>query len=62
MNPVVRVYEDLRMTVKKRKLKWYGHVSGSSCIAKTVLQGLAAGKWGRRRHRQKRSLKDNITA
>ena len=25
--------------VKRRKLKWYGHVSCSSCLAKTILQG-----------------------
>ena len=30
-------YDDLLTTVKKRKLKWYGHVS--SGLAKTILQG-----------------------
>ena len=31
-------HEDLT-TVKKRKLQWYGHVSRSSGLAKTILQG-----------------------
>ena len=32
-------HEDLLTIVKRRKLKWYGHVSCSSCLAKTILQG-----------------------
>ena len=32
-------YEDLLTTVKRRKLKWYGHVTRSSGLAKTILQG-----------------------
>ena len=32
-------YDDILTTVKKRKLKWYGHVSRSSGLAKTILQG-----------------------
>ena len=28
-------HEDLRTMVKRRKLKWYGHVSRSSGLAKT---------------------------
>ena len=32
-------YNDLLTTVKKRKLKWYGHVSRSPGLAKTILQG-----------------------
>ena len=31
-------YEDLLTTVKRRKLKWYGHVTRSSGLAKTILQ------------------------
>ena len=45
-------YDDLLTTVKKRKLKWYGHVSRSSGLAKTILQGTVRG--GRRRGRQKK--------
>ena len=29
-------HEDLLTIVKKRQLKWYGHVSRSSCLAKTI--------------------------
>ena len=32
-------HEDLQTTVKERKLQWYGHVSRSSGLAKTILQG-----------------------
>ena len=32
--------------VKRRKLQWYGHVSSSSGLAKTILQGTVTG--GRR--------------
>ena len=31
--------DDLLTIVKRRKLKWYGHVSHSSSQAKTILQG-----------------------
>ena len=30
--------EDLLTPVKRRKLKWYGHVTPSSGLAKTVIQ------------------------
>ena len=36
-------HEDLLTTVKRRKLKWYGHVSRSSGLAKTILQGTVKG-------------------
>ena len=32
-------HEDLLTIVKRRKLKWYGHVSRSSGLAKSILQG-----------------------
>ena len=51
-------YEDLLTTVKKRKLKWYGHVTRSTGLAKTVLQGTVPG--GRKRGRQKKRWEDNI--
>ena len=38
--------------VKKRKLRWYGHISRSSGMAKTILQGTVKGT--RRRGRQKK--------
>ena len=51
-------YDDLLTTVTKHTLKWYGHVSRSSGLAKTILQGTVRG--GRRRGRQKKRWQDNI--
>ena len=36
-------YEDLLTSVKRRKLKWYGQVTRSSGLAKTILQGTVQG-------------------
>ena len=36
-------YVDLLTFVKRRKLQWYGHVSCSSGLAKTILQGTVKG-------------------
>ena len=44
--------------VKRRKLQWYGHVSRSSDVAKTILQGTVKG--GRRQGRQRKRREDNI--
>ena len=52
-------HEDLLTTVRRRKLKWYGHVSRSSGLAKTVLQGTVQGK--RKRGRQRKRWEDNIS-
>ena len=35
----IGVHDDLLTMVKKRKLRWYGHISRSSGMAKTILQG-----------------------
>ena len=51
------VHDDLTM-VKKRKLRWYGHISRSSGMAKTILQGTVKG--AKRRGRQKKRWEDNI--
>ena len=51
-------YEDLLTSVKRRKLKWYEHVTRSSGLAKTILQGTVRG--GRRRGRQRKRWGDNI--
>ena len=48
-------YDELLILVKKWKLRWFGHVSRSSGLAKTILQGTVKGKRGR----QKR-WEDNI--
>ena len=54
----IGLYEDLLTSVKRRKLKWYRHVTRSSGLTKTVLQGTAQGE--RRRGRQRKRWKDNI--
>ena len=50
-------YEDLVTSVIKLKLKWYGHVTRSSGLAKTILHGVQAE---RRRGRQRKRWEDNI--
>ncbi|GFS05957.1 hypothetical protein ElyMa_006532000 [Elysia marginata] len=44
--------------VRQRKLKWYGHTTCSSGLAKTIMQGTVNG--GRGRGRQKKRWEDNI--
>ena len=53
----IEPHEDLTI-VKRRKLQWYGHVSRSSGLAKTILQGTV--KEGRRQGRQRKRWEDNI--
>ena len=53
-----RPHEDLLTTVKRRKVQWYGHVSRSSGLTKTILQGTVKG--GRRQGRQWKRWEDNI--
>ena len=50
-------YDELLTLVKKRKLRWFGHVSRSSGLAKTILQGTVQGK--RRIGSQKKMWEDN---
>ena len=51
-------HEYLLTIVKRRKLQWYGHVSCSSVLAKTILQGTVKG--GRRQGGQRKRWEDNI--
>ena len=51
-------HEDLLTIVKRRKLQWYGHVSRSLGLAKTILQGTVKG--GRRQGRQRKRWEDTI--
>ena len=48
--------KDLLTIVKRRNLQWYGHVSRSSGLAKTILQGTVKG--GRRQGRQRKKWED----
>ena len=51
-------HEDLLAIAKRRKLQWYEHVSCSSGLAKTILQGTVKG--GRREGGQRKRWEDNI--
>ena len=51
-------HEDLLTIAKRRKLQWHDHVSHSSGLAKTILQGSVQG--GRRQGRQRKRWEDNI--
>ena len=51
-------HENLLTIVKKRKLQWYGHISRSSGLAKTILQGTVKG--GRRQGGRRKRWEDNI--
>ena len=51
-------HKDLLTIVKRRKLQWYGHVSRSLGLAKTILQGTV--KEGRRHGKQRKRWEDNI--
>ena len=50
IHQAIGTHEDLLTIVKRHKLRWYGHVSRSSGLAKTILQGTVKG--GRRQGRQ----------
>ena len=54
----IGLHEDLLMIVKRRKLQWYGLVSCSSGLAKTILQGTVKG--GGRQGGQRKRWEDNI--
>ena len=58
LQKAVGPHEDLLTIVKRRKLQWYGHVSRSLGLAKTILQGTVKG--GRRQGRQKKRWEDNV--
>ena len=47
-------YDELLTLVKKLKLRWFGYVSGSSGLAKTVLQGTVKEK------RKKRQTEEEV--
>ena len=52
-------YEDLITTVRKRKLRWYGHITRSTGLAKMILQGTVQGV--RKKGKQKKRWEDNIS-
>ena len=56
----IGLHGDLLTMIKKRKLRWYmyGHISRSSGMTKTIMQGTMKG--ASRRGRQKKRWEDNI--
>ena len=51
-------HKDFLTIVTRRTLQWYGHVSRSSGLTKTILQGTVKG--GRRQGKQISRWEDNI--
>ena len=51
-------HKDLLTITERRKLQWYGRVSRSSGLAKTILQGTVEG--GRRQGRHRKRSEDDI--
>ena len=58
LQQAIRPHEDLQTIVKRCKMKWYGHASRSSGLAKTILRGTLKG--GSRQGRQKKRREDNV--
>ena len=54
----IGLHEDPLTIVKRHKLQWYGHVSRSSGLAKTILQGTV--KRRRRQGKQRKKWEDII--
>ena len=56
----IRPHEVLLTIVKRRKLQWYGHVSRSSGLAKTILRGTVrgGGRQGRPRKRWEKNMRE----
>ena len=53
------LFEDLNVTtLRKHKLRWYGHITRSTGFAKMIIQGTVQG--GRRKGRQKMRWEDDI--
>ena len=54
----IRPHEDLLTIIKRCKLQWYGRVSRSSGLAKTILQDTMKGEDDKARQRKR--WEDNI--
>ena len=55
----IRPHGDLLTTVNRSKLQWYGHVSSSLGLAKTILQGIVkGGKQGGQRKRWEDNIRE----
>ena len=51
-------YDELLTLVKSQKPRWFGHISRSSGLAKTILQGTGKRKKGRQKNRWEDNIKE----
>ena len=58
INTLIGTFELLLQTIRRRKLKWFGHTSRHNSITKTILQGMVEGS--RTRGRPKRKYIDDV--
>ena len=58
MTNLIGKYEPLLSTIKRRKLKYYGHICRHDGLAKTILQGKVEGK--RKRGRPRNNWMHNV--
>ena len=58
INTLIGTFEPLLQTIRRRKLKWFGHTSRHNSITKTILQGMVEGS--RKRGRPKRKYIDDV--
>ena len=60
ISAVIGPYEDLLISIKKRKLRWYGHVARSKGLTKTIMHGTVhgGGKRGIERKRWEADIKE----
>ena len=43
INTLIGTFEPLLQTIRRRKLKWFGHTSRHNSITKIILQGMVEG-------------------
>ena len=58
INILIGTFEPLLQTIRRRRLKWFGHTSRHNSITKTILQGMVEGS--RKRGRPKRKYIDDV--
>ena len=58
INTLIGTFEPLLQTIRRRKLKWFGHTSRHNSITKSILQGMVEAS--RKRGRPKRKYIDDV--
>ena len=58
ISEAISQHDNLLTIVKKNKFRWYGHITRSNDLAKTITQGIMNG--GRHRGRLRRRWEDNM--